>query len=181
MRICMLIWLVWTIVFNLWYKHGVGKNWFKNLEYSLWITLIGDNALVWWSGQYVGLLWSLNLAEFRTWTIPLNAQYTYAILMFASYCWGTKTFVYKLYCIILSSIAGQVRWSNMDTWPNVRTNVYHTQNTFSYQTHTFVNFLVVWCFMRWHNVSYMWWCINEYEFKGHDDIIKWKHFRVTGQ
>ena len=26
-------------MFNLWYKHGVGKNWFKNLEYSLCITL----------------------------------------------------------------------------------------------------------------------------------------------
>ena len=28
-------------MFNLWYKHGVGKNWFKNLEYSLCITLNG--------------------------------------------------------------------------------------------------------------------------------------------
>ena len=27
-------------MFNLWYKHGVGKNWFKNREYSLCITLI---------------------------------------------------------------------------------------------------------------------------------------------
>ena len=26
-------------MFNSWYKHGVGKNLFKNLEYSLWITL----------------------------------------------------------------------------------------------------------------------------------------------
>ena len=26
-------------MFNLWYKHGVGKNWFKNPENSLWITL----------------------------------------------------------------------------------------------------------------------------------------------
>ena len=26
-------------MFNLWHKHGVGKNWFKNLEYSLCITL----------------------------------------------------------------------------------------------------------------------------------------------
>ena len=26
-------------MFNLWYKHGVGKNLFKNLEYSLCITL----------------------------------------------------------------------------------------------------------------------------------------------
>ena len=26
-------------MFNLWYKHGVGKSWFKNLEYSLCITL----------------------------------------------------------------------------------------------------------------------------------------------
>ena len=26
-------------MFNSWYKHGVGKNCFKNLEYSLWITL----------------------------------------------------------------------------------------------------------------------------------------------
>ena len=26
-------------MFNLWYKHGVGKNWFKNREYSLCITL----------------------------------------------------------------------------------------------------------------------------------------------
>ena len=26
-------------MFNSWYKHGVGRNWFKNLEYSLWITL----------------------------------------------------------------------------------------------------------------------------------------------
>ena len=27
-------------MFNSWYGHGVGKNWFKNLEYSLWITLV---------------------------------------------------------------------------------------------------------------------------------------------
>ena len=26
-------------MFNSWYKHGAGKNWFKNLEYSLCITL----------------------------------------------------------------------------------------------------------------------------------------------
>ena len=26
-------------MFDSWYKHGVGKNWFKNLEYSLCITL----------------------------------------------------------------------------------------------------------------------------------------------
>ena len=26
-------------MFHLWYKHGVGKNWFKNLEYSLCIIL----------------------------------------------------------------------------------------------------------------------------------------------
>ena len=26
-------------MFNSWFKHEVGKNWFKNLEYSLWITL----------------------------------------------------------------------------------------------------------------------------------------------
>ena len=26
-------------MFNSWYEHGVGKNWFKNLEYSLCITL----------------------------------------------------------------------------------------------------------------------------------------------
>ena len=26
-------------MFNSWYKHGVEKNWFKNLEYSLWIIL----------------------------------------------------------------------------------------------------------------------------------------------
>ena len=34
-----LIRLVWIIMFNSKYNHGVGKNWFKNLEYSLWITL----------------------------------------------------------------------------------------------------------------------------------------------
>ena len=33
-------------MFNLWYKHGVGKNWFKNLEYSLCITLIFHQAVV---------------------------------------------------------------------------------------------------------------------------------------
>ena len=30
-------------MFNSWYRHVVGKNWLKNLEYSLWITLT-DNA-----------------------------------------------------------------------------------------------------------------------------------------
>ena len=39
MRIYMLIYLVWIIMFNSWYKHGMGKTRFKNLEFSLWITL----------------------------------------------------------------------------------------------------------------------------------------------
>ena len=36
-------------MFNSWYKHGVGKNWFKNLEYSLCITLtyIGGGGERW--------------------------------------------------------------------------------------------------------------------------------------
>ena len=32
-------------MFNLWYKHGVGKSWVKNLEYSLCITLIDHYSL----------------------------------------------------------------------------------------------------------------------------------------
>ena len=36
----MLIYLVWIIMFNSWYKHGMAKTRFKNLEFSLWITLI---------------------------------------------------------------------------------------------------------------------------------------------
>ena len=39
MRIYMLIYLVWIFMFNSWYKLGWGKNLFKNLEFSLWITL----------------------------------------------------------------------------------------------------------------------------------------------
>ena len=31
-------------MFNSWYKHDVRKNWFKNLEYSLWITLKNGSA-----------------------------------------------------------------------------------------------------------------------------------------
>ena len=40
MRIYMLIYLVWIIMFNSWYKYGMGKNGFKNVEFSLCITLI---------------------------------------------------------------------------------------------------------------------------------------------
>ena len=39
MRIYMLIYLVSIIMFISWYKHGMGKKRFKNLEFSLWITL----------------------------------------------------------------------------------------------------------------------------------------------
>ena len=45
MRIYMLIYLVWIIMFNSWYKHGMGKTWFKSLEFSLWITLINLYSL----------------------------------------------------------------------------------------------------------------------------------------
>ena len=48
-------------MFYSWYKHGVGKNWFKNLEYSLWITLkdqMGpqneDEAELWRTGYSKG-------------------------------------------------------------------------------------------------------------------------------
>ena len=34
-------------MFNLWYKHGVGKNWFKNLEYSLCINLRPRDIMNW--------------------------------------------------------------------------------------------------------------------------------------
>ena len=38
MKIYMLIYLVWIIMFNSWYKYGMRENWFKHLEFSLWIT-----------------------------------------------------------------------------------------------------------------------------------------------
>ena len=46
MRIYMLVYLVWIIRFNSWYKHGMGKTRFKNLEFSLWITLMADTQFI---------------------------------------------------------------------------------------------------------------------------------------
>ena len=41
----MLTYLVFLIMFNSWYKHGMGKKRFKNLELSLWITLTYVNTI----------------------------------------------------------------------------------------------------------------------------------------
>ena len=89
MRINMLIYLVWIIMFNSWYKHGMGKKRFKNVEFSLWITLkhkwaikshwncgchylympiISSQTLTWWSSHpEVG---SVGWAACSPWRIP---------------------------------------------------------------------------------------------------------------
>ena len=43
MRVYMLRYLVWIIMFNSWYKYGVRINLFKNHEFSLWIALTGQD------------------------------------------------------------------------------------------------------------------------------------------
>ena len=91
MRIYMLIYLVWIIMFNSWYKHGMGKTRFKNLEFSLWITLnpcFADFFLV----KHNDIIVSYIL--FEHWDVPGSWK---------SASWKTRTYLsHTISCLLMA-------------------------------------------------------------------------------
>ena len=98
-------------MFNSWYKHGKGKNWFKNLEYSLWITLI--------LGPFVPYFWEWVICMQTSWSSSIAVEWNCHLhISLNTYFMMTSSNgnIFRVTGSLRGEFAGHTKTSDAELW-----------------------------------------------------------------